>query len=573
MEDNSAAARIARFRQGKPMSREEREKLNQSSGVKKMWYESDNGGGDDQQEVPRSLNVGPSRQPARPNSALRAIRQPTDYMSPVSSNSLFQNTKLGESQNVDDMIQNSIRQLERDMYEFDRKTNAKMNLGSFDPTRSIDLKRSFDDSPNFRFGGSNMRDSKEFDTQRSRSASPSLMRRSQQNNNRLSDSTGDFLRKYDIGNYSDAPRAGTAAGRNYTGNISPLRLSGDILRSSVETLGSTGFMGLMKANLKLDGKKEEQEKPKEEKSDAQIAEINKTLEEFLSGMREQHPPRNPYFPEGVDETISQITNKLHSQIMEFKTLFGDKHLQEDAEISAQQERDEKMREEGRNQLRERQLLELDLPASHPLEFMGVWDGQQQQPVMPHQGKLDYFPYPVPHQAGGTHVGAGGGNAGIAGGTQHTPAKVGGGGAAAGEEDDMSHLRLSDNSVGSPFPHYDSTILSPEPGAPTTGRGGAGDGSGDAPSTVEGFPVGNKDSSAGGEGHSTGDKKTTGAGADGSAADGSAAPTLLNAGLLSQHAAAHMSVLSRPVAGAGAGGVHPVGGRNFAQGVGMSAFFV
>lgn len=555
MADNSAAALIERFRKGKPTSREEREKQKQGSGASKMWYEA-NPGGDDQ-EMPRSLNVGPTRQPTRPNSALRGIRQPADYMSPVASNSLFQNTRLGESQNVDDMIQNEIRQLERDMYEQDRKTNARMNLGSFEPTRSIDLQRSYDDSPNFRFGS--IRDSREFD--RSRTASPSNLRRSQQNTNRLSDSTGDFLRKYDIGNFEGAGLGGATTGRSYRGgNISPLRLSGagDILRSSVETLGSTGFMGLMKANLKLDGKKEE-EKPKEEKSDAQIAEINKNLEAFLASMNENHPARNPYFPEGVEETIAQVTNTLNNHMMGFKTLFGDKQLLEDEETKALKERDEKLREEGRVQIREKQLLELDLPASHPLEYFGVWDGQQQQPTMQHQGPLDYFPYPVPAQ-----LPPAGYSAAVAGPPMAAPRMPGNG------PDDLAHLRLSDNSLGSPlgspFPHYDSTILSPEPSAPG-GRTNTGD-----PLPMEAFPVGNPTPPAGDKAPTAEQKETGEAGAPVPAP--TATPTLLNAGLLSAgNQAAQLPSMSRPVAtGAYVGpqaGMYPAG-RNFAQNMGKLA---
>jgi hypothetical protein len=385
MEDNSAAAMIRRFREGKPTSREDREKKKQVSGVDKLWYENDG-------EKPRSLSVEPSLPPARPSPALRGVRQPADYMT-ESTSSLFRGSKLGDMFGVDDLIEKEIRQLEQQMGEMDRRTNARMDLGSFQPTRSLDLRGSL--------GG-------------------------------MRDSTEGFR----------------LAGRNLRGSVSPMRLSGDLLRSSVETLGSTGFRGLLAAHLKLDGKKED-EKPKEEvKSAAEMAELNKNLEAFLQSMKEQHPPKNTYFPEGVDESIAQVANKVHSDMLDFQHLFGDKHSREDAEAKAQKQRDEAMREEGRKEAREKQLLELDLPATHPLEYFGVWEGQQQYPGVVASSAV---PYLQPHAQN-------------AAGYSHAPAPTSGGVTDFGVhlETDLSGLRTSDDSsLGSPFPQYKSTVLSPQ----------------------------------------------------------------------------------------------------------------
>ena len=427
MEDNSAAAMIRRFREGKPTSRVEREKQKQEAGVSKLWYEQD-------AEVPRrSLTVEPVLQPPRPNSALRNIRQSDDFMS---DKGIYRNSKLGDSIAVDDLIEKEIRQLEREMHDLDRSTNAKLDLGSFhhSPSRSFDMHGSFDNtrnSTNYRFGG---------------------------------------LRSSSRG-----------------GDMSPLRMSGDILRSSVETLGTTGFRGLLTANLKLDGKKDE---PKEEEKppETDLAELNKKLQEFLASMAADHPPRNPYFPEGVDETIAQIANKVTNDIMEFQTLFGDKHLREDQQEGTQKERDEQMREEGRNQARERQLLDLDLPSTHPLEYFGVWDGQRQYP-----GIVD--PSTVPYLQQQLHPSA-----------QPVTTQPG--------HNDLSMLRVSDESSvgGSPFPQYKSSFLSPEPSSQLHDREGFGVG---GPTALEG-PAGGAEESKGESG----------------ARPAGASPTLREAGVLS-----------------------------------------
>lgn len=440
-----------------------------------MWYET---GNNEEVERPRALAVGPTGQPSRPSSALRNVREPADYMASP-ANSLYQNRKLGASLGVDDMIANEIRQLQAQMEEQERATDKRLNLGSFEPTRSLD--RSFDGGPTYRF---NARDSA--DSLPRRSASPSLRRSAQQprRHDGLSDSTGEFLRKYNVGSFgADAWSSGA-----YRGDISPLRLSGDVLRSSVETLGSTGFKGLLVPHLKLDGKKEEKPAVVEEpvKSDAELAEMNRQLEELLKSMNANHPPRNEYFPEGVAESILQITNRVQADMMDFKSLFGDKHQREDDEEAALKERDEKMKEEGRKQAREKQLLDFDPPVTHPLEYFGVWDGRSYGAV---DHKLDHFPYPV-HQQQPVAVYT----------AQTTaakptllPAGAGNLGGTAQQQIDLANLRLSDDSgVGpdSPFAHYDSTVLSPE------GVQGSATGANSKPK--EGFAVGNAPGGAGPE---------------------------------------------------------------------------
>lgn len=44
-------------------------------------------------------------------------------------------------------------------------------------------------------------------------------------------------------------------------------------------------------------------------------------------------------------------------------------------IKETKSREEKIRNDTIDEYRKKQLLELDLPISHPLEYMGLWDGQ------------------------------------------------------------------------------------------------------------------------------------------------------------------------------------------------------
>jgi hypothetical protein len=494
----TVAAMMNRFRNEKPTSREERERKAQQEGNRKMVWETDNrninespGGNAD--PAPRSLSVNPTSQSTFPNSALRSVRQPNDYLSNIDS-SLYLDRKLGDTYGLDDHIATEIRLLQQEAENQDRATSARLNLGSYEPTRSLDVGRSA--SPVFRFTG---RDSNDLGLgNRSARSSRNDTVRDSQPNVGLSDSTGDFLRKYNIGSpYTDGERggmvgasigdgtlggtlgmgAGTNTGRRgggggggggslrtsgaggygtgigrtlgAAGDISPLRLSrtslpadsGDnYLRSSVETLGSTGFRGLLVPRLKLDGQKEKEETaPDDDKEDLEKATAK--IAELLRSLGESHPPKNSYFPEGVDETIPQITNKVQSQITEFAMLFGDKHLQEDEAEKARKERDELMREEGRKAERERRLMDLDLPETHPLEYLGVWDGAYQQQQQ--QQRLS-GPHTAPYFA----------NAAAKDEKDLLAAKE--------EERGAAALRLSDDSVGgesigSPFPHFANKI--------------------------------------------------------------------------------------------------------------------
>mmetsp|Transcript_25439 Transcript_25439/g.42649 ORF Transcript_25439/g.42649 Transcript_25439/m.42649 type:complete len:568 (-) Transcript_25439:309-2012(-) len=523
-QESSAAAMIRRFREGKPTSREDRLKARQEGGAaggtaNKMWWQDEN-----LDHEPRSLDVKPASQAPKPHPALRNQREPEDYMAGghgrAGGTGFYQDRKLGETIGVDDLIEDEIRLLEREVLENDRKTSARLDLGSYDPTRSVDLNMRKSNeraaSPHYRFTGA------------TGTAGAGVRVGAMAGGGfdpRLSDS-GDLLRKYNIGNYSPAPPAragggmmgsgsynnrfppitgGAATSRGGGGGISPLRLSrtrlsadsdaaADLLRSSVETLGSTGFKGLLKSNLKLDGKKDDEE----EKDKRNAADLQKNLEEMLKAIQANHPPRNPYFPDGCEETISQITNKVQSDIIEFQTLFGDKFLQEDDSAKAQKDRDEEMKEAGRNEYRQQQLLALDLPASHPLEFLGVWDGQQQYPVMGHQNNPPLLSY-LPHSATAAVGATGTPTAAVAG----AAAAVAAGGDEAGNISQQQQqgqqdedLRASDNSSldmnSSPFPNYKSTVQSPNASTEgtaankddsnTRSNNNSGGGSGGAPPT-------------------------------------------------------------------------------------------
>lgn len=147
----SRADLIKRFRENKPTSREERIKDNNKiqlifdnddsyNSNTKVESTDGNISNDHDDHVPRSLLVGPSTLPSKPHDNLRNIRQTTNnYM--INENnrsidsyvdSIFKDRKLGETNNVDDLIEKEIQQLKREVEDKDRQITAKLNLSSYD---------------------------------------------------------------------------------------------------------------------------------------------------------------------------------------------------------------------------------------------------------------------------------------------------------------------------------------------------------------------------------------------------------------------------------------------------------
>ena len=177
----SAAERVRRFREGKPTAREEREKGGE------LWYIQQRDRDVNvsiEQEQPRAVPIAAKPIRKAHNDILAKLRQPTDYMS-MNVNQRF-SQEYRSSLDVDDIITSEIRGLERE-----NKIGTRMSIDSYDPRASAQYS---DYEPVYRYNAGG----------------------------------GGF---------------GVANNRGPGGNKDAMRMSGgsDYLRSSVETLGSTGI--------------------------------------------------------------------------------------------------------------------------------------------------------------------------------------------------------------------------------------------------------------------------------------------------------------------------------------------
>jgi hypothetical protein len=131
-------------------------------------------------------------------------------------------------------------------------------------------------------------------------------------------------------------------------DYSKFRKSGEaLLNESLDTIGSLGFHGLSVPNLKLDGAKD----PTVARTGAsagQINEVNANLEELLKtlGAGKENLTR-----EGLPESIMQVYNDVNSDLLTFKSKFEAKYDKEDAEAKLRAERDEQMKNMGREEER------------------------------------------------------------------------------------------------------------------------------------------------------------------------------------------------------------------------------
>lgn len=342
----SAADLVRRFKEGKPTSREEREQQRQSTGNDRMWWESEGGkmGKESSDRPPRSVTPPSVRSaPRYGNPEPETMEEPRRQFlkSPMvqsskrdlsASSELFRNSmNMGNSMDVDYLIEKEIRNLEKDIKKKESETMRRLNMGSFTPQRG--LNQSFENGLNV---GTSF-------------PSPARYRPT--------------LREQGGLRGTSDPRQEEMFSR-----------SADMFRSSADTLGSTGILGLLRADLKLDGRKDlvEEEKNKDDgNKTSNPSDVQIDLDALMKNLKEFLPEEKPsYLPDGVDETIPQITNRLQCQMMEFMTLYNGAMIREKEKEDEQKKRDEEMKEEGRRLERERRLLEFDIPPfQHPLDYV------------------------------------------------------------------------------------------------------------------------------------------------------------------------------------------------------------
>ena len=176
----SAAERVRRFREGKPTAREDRQKGGE------LWYIQQRDrdiSASIEHEPPRTVPIAAKPIRKAHNDILAKLRQPTDYMS-MNVNQRFSQDHRS-SLDADEIITSEIRGLERE-----NMIGTRMSIDSYDPRASAQYS---DYEPVYRYNGAG----------------------------------GGF----------------GVANRGPGGSKDAMRMSGgsDYLRSSVETLGSTGM--------------------------------------------------------------------------------------------------------------------------------------------------------------------------------------------------------------------------------------------------------------------------------------------------------------------------------------------
>eukprot|EP01034_Spumella_vulgaris_P022066 gene22066-28161_t len=162
----------------------------------------------------------------------------------------------------------------------------------------------------------------------------------------------------------------------------------DFGRVSVETLGSTGFMGLLAPELRLDGgrqkSEEDEEKAKQPVTTEGLTDIHANLAELMKSMAEgqlKSSKEHAYFPEGVAHTIPQVAIKLDADMLEFRSHFPH-HAEEDRQEALLKKRDKEMLEKGRQEQRDKQLLDV---------LGGDIDSNYQNLSYHHQLPLEHHP--------------------------------------------------------------------------------------------------------------------------------------------------------------------------------------
>ena len=223
--NTTAGEKVRRFREDEPRPPSERVR------GEEIWYTTRRNhdlsvsfNHSDEYEQPRPAPVATKPTKKAHNEILQKLRQPTDYMS-MNVNQRFSQER---SLDVDDIIANEIRGLERES-----KIGTRMSIDSYDPRASAQYS---DYEPVYRYNAG----------------------------------AGQGGGGFGVSN------------RGPGGTRDAMRMSGgsDYLRSSVETLGSTGMRGLLDPAMRLDSvweefqrnkkKEEEAKKAKEQEGDKKI---------------------------------------------------------------------------------------------------------------------------------------------------------------------------------------------------------------------------------------------------------------------------------------------------------------
>jgi len=285
-QSSSAASMIRRFREGKPTSKQDRESArgnennnNNRSADKEMWWvEKENQSTDEYQPrtAPRALKQTTSR---KQNEILEQLRRPADN----NNSSANRRSSMDRSDNVDDMMESEIRGLEKEMRE-ERRRGGGHSEERRNPSDQRDQRGSGRISFEDRRRPSDHRGSGRFDRGSFENFDP-------KESLKLSDYEPTYRYSGDGRGYV---KGGEDQGRRREQDRDSGRLSGgsDYLRSSVETLGNSGYRGLLDQSLKLGFEESKNEKfvfsgmkPDGEPVVGNMQELNKSLEELLYSLK------------------------------------------------------------------------------------------------------------------------------------------------------------------------------------------------------------------------------------------------------------------------------------------------
>ena len=332
------ADKIKRFREAPPTSRAERE-ANRDNMEQPWWIDDVNaaknpsryGGENKRYQIPSSgggskdernlgftgtgeLNLSASLDDFDSNP--RRSRPPQANKQTLSAG----DNPFTQLTSIDDMIAQEIQNLEREI-----NNDPRRSIGGIE----IDIRSSYDNTAVVPMGlKGGLRDSKE------------------------------FMRK------SSGGGGGTRGDP-----LADLRLSGDYYKSSIDTLGSTGFKALLYPEMKLDGKDINVNSnivggdinyDVNVLEGGTVVDIHASMQELLKAIaKEGDEGGGTSGNRNAVNSISEITANLNSEMSCILNHLSEKQIREEAEEKERKARDEKMKEEGRLEERSKQFLEFE----------------------------------------------------------------------------------------------------------------------------------------------------------------------------------------------------------------------
>lgn len=301
--DSHAAAMIKRFREGKPMSRTEREKENNE--ISEMWWIDKNDKNftkTDDSEIPRNSPIKPMNR----NDLRDPIKSPVPARRTQSWNKPVSPPR--RPQRVDDLISDEIED------EF----ISRPILGLESPYSRPKLGNSYD-HPLDLLGSLRL-----------------------SRNERLKPSEEKSYRFKSSLRFDDDLDVYRSLEKNHQ------------LTDSVDTLGTIGFKSLLAPNLKLDGKAEAPA-PKQEGA-MELAHLTTNLETLLRSFKVDQT-ETPMTVHDVPQTISQVTNQLNSDMLNFMSHYQTKYTEEEIREKEQKERDSEMKKLGKHEAQVKMIMD------------------------------------------------------------------------------------------------------------------------------------------------------------------------------------------------------------------------